>query len=173
MATDHINDIERKMIDNLRSGTYRTTAGIDSGSAWSTTDVNVFGQFPETEDTTYPAIVVEQIANGIEQQFMGQMVTSGSSSEAIGEIYGVGYDIHLAVNKFNSITVGGTPFKQRRLLNYLMLNCANVIMDCDFSSTDCDVLTRQFTGFRDMGYDPERELWVARCGMAITFKNTR
>ena len=173
MATDHINDIERKMIDNLRSGTYRTTAGIDSGSAWSTTDVNVFGQFPETEDTTYPAIVVEQIANGIEQQFMGQMVTSGSSSEAIGEIYGVGYDIHLAVDRFNSITVGGTLFKQRRLLNYLMLNCANVIMDCDFSSTDCDVLTRQFTGFRDMGYDPERELWVARCGMAITFKNTR
>lgn len=173
MATDHINDIERKMIDNLRSGTYRTTAGIDSGSAWSTTDVNVFGQFPETEDTTYPAIVVEQIANGIEQQFMGQMVTSGSSSEAIGEIYGVGYDIHLAVDRFNSITVGGTPFKQRRLLNYLMLNCANVIMDCDFSSTDCDVLTRQFTGFRDMGYDPERELWVARCGMAITFKNSR
>ena len=172
MATDHINDIERKMIDNLRDGTYRTTAGIDSGSAWDPADVTVYGQFPITEDVQYPAIVVEQMANGIEQQFLGQAVTSGSS-EAIGEIYGVGYNIHLAVDKTSSITVGGTPFKQRRLLNYLMLNCANVIMDCDFSSTNCDVLQRNFTGFRDIGYDPERELWVALTGMVITFKNTR
>lgn len=172
MSTDHINDIERKLIDNLRDGTYRTTAGATAGSAWDPADVTVFGQFPITEDVKYPAIVIEQMANGIEQQFIGQSVTSGSS-EAIGEIYGVGYNIHLAVDKNCSITVGGTPFKQRRLLNYLMLNCANVVMDCDFSSTDCQVLQRKFTGFRDIGYDSERELWVALTGMVITFKNTR
>tara|TARA_R110000824_G_scaffold341619_1_gene528055 strand:- start:3145 stop:3663 length:519 start_codon:yes stop_codon:yes gene_type:complete len=172
MSTDHINDIERKLIDNLRNGTYRTTAGATAGSAWSSTDVTVYGQFPITEDVKYPAIVVEQVANGIEQQFIGQSVTSGSS-EAIGEIYGMGFNIHLAVDKTSSITVGGTPFKQRRLLNYLMLNCANVVMDCDFTSTACEVLTRGFTGFRDIGYDSERELWVSLSGMIVTFKNTR
>lgn len=174
MATDHINVIERKLIDNLRDGTYSTVAGVDSGSAWDPADVTVYGQFPITEDVQYPAIVIEQIANGIETQFIGERLTSGASNtQAIGEIYGVGYDIHLAVDKNCSITVSGTPFKQRRLLNYLMLNCANVVMDCDFSSSTAEVLTRQFTGFRDMGYDPDRELWVARCGMAITFKNAR
>ena len=172
MATDHINVIERKLIDNLRDGTYSTTAGIDSGSAWNPADVTVYGQFPITEDVKYPAIVVEQVANGIEQQFIGQSLTSGSS-EAIGEIYGMGFNIHLAVDKNCSITVGGTPFKQRRLLNYLMLNCANVVMDCDFTSTNCEVLTRGFTGFRDIGYDSDRELWVSLSGMVVTFKNTR
>ena len=172
MATDHINVIERKLIDNLRAGTYSTTAGVDSGSAWSAGDVTVFGQFPQTEDVQYPAIVVEQVVNGIEQQFIGQRVTSGSSA-AIGEIYGVGFNIHMAVDKDSSISVNGTPYKQRRLLNYLMLNCANVIMDCDFSDTDTEVLQRLFSGFRDVGYDPNREIWVSVTGMVVTFNNTR
>jgi hypothetical protein len=172
MATDHINVIERKLIDNLRTGTYRTTAGLDSGSAWDATDVTVFGQFPITENIKYPAIVVEQVVNGIEEQFIGQGVTSGSSA-AIGEIYGVGFNIHLAVDKESSITVGGTPYKQRRLLNYLMLNCANVIMDCDFSGTSVEILQRNFAGFRQITYDPDRELWVCLTGMVVTFLNTR
>ena len=33
MATDHLNVIERKLIDTLRSGTYNTTDGVGSGSA--------------------------------------------------------------------------------------------------------------------------------------------
>ena len=106
------------------------------------------------------------------QQFLGQSVTSGSS-RAIGEIYGVGFNVHLAVDKDSSITVGGTPYKQRRLLNYLMLNCANVIMDCDFSSTDVEILQRNFAGFRQITFDPDRELWVCLTGMVVTFLNTR
>ena len=166
MATDHLNIIERKLIDNLRTGTY------SGGTAWSSGDVTVFGQFPDTEDVKYPCVIIQMLANGIEQQFMGQKVTSGSSAST-GEIYGVGFNLHVAVDKDSSITVGGTPYKQRRLLNYLMLNCANVLMDCDFSSTDTDVLQHLYTGFRNVGYDNRLEVWAAVTGMVLTFKNTR
>ena len=57
MAPDHINNVERQLIDNLRAGTYNTNAGIGSGSAWSTSDVTVFGQFPTTDQTKYPCII--------------------------------------------------------------------------------------------------------------------
>ena len=90
-----------------------------------------------------------------------------------GELYGLGLDIHIAVDKKSVITVDGTGYKQRRLMNYLMLNVANVIMDCDFSGTDTELVSRYHTGFRDMGYDPELELWGATTGMIVVFKNTR
>ena len=166
MATDHLNIIERKLIDNLRTGTY------SGGTAWSEGDVTVFGQFPDTEDVKYPCIIIQMLANGIEQQFMGQKVTSGSSTTT-GEVYGVGFNLHVAVDKDSSITVGGTPYKQRRLLNYLMLNCANVLMDCDFSATNTDVLQHLYTGFRNVGYDARLEVCAAVTGMVLTFKNTR
>ena len=172
MPNDHINTIERKLIDNLRNGTYRTTAGVDSGSAWSSTDITVFGQFPEPEDIKYPCIIVEEVANGIEEQFTGQLVTSGSS-EAIGELYGLGYRIWVSIDRDSSIDVGGTAYKQRRLLNYLMLNCADVLMDCDFTGTDVQVTERHYTGFSDIGYNPQMETWHSRAGMVIVFLNTR
>ena len=166
MATDHLNVVERELIDNLRTGTY------SGGTAWSSGDVTVFGQFPDTEDIKYPCIIIQMLANGIEQQFMGQSISSGSSS-VTGELYGIGFNMHVAVDKESSITVGGTPYKQRRLLNYLMLNCANVIMDCDFSGTSVEILQRNFAGFRQITYDPDRELWVCLTGMVVTFLNTR
>ena len=172
MATDHLNIVERKLIDNLRAGTYNTTAGIGSGNAWTTADVNVYGQFPDAVDLEYPAVVVEMVANGIEQQFMGQRVTSGST-EAVGELYGVAFNIHVGVDKDSSITVSTVPYKQRRLINYLMLNSANVIMDCDFSSSGTEVVERFYTGFRDIGYEPESEIWAGVTGMVVLFKNTR
>ena len=166
MATDHLNIVERKLIDNLRTGTY------SGGTAWSDGDVTVFGQFPDTEDVKHPCIILQMLANGVEQQFMGQTVTSGSSTVK-GELYGIGFNLHCAVDKDSSITVGGTPYKQRRLLNYLMLNCANVLMDCDFSSTDTQVTQKLYTGFRNVGYEPSLEIWAAICGMVLIFKNTR
>ena len=166
MATDHLNIVERKLIDNLRTGTY------SGGTAWSSGDVTVFGQFPDTEDIKYPCIIVQMLANGIEQQFMGQAVSSGSSSVK-GELYGIGFNMHLAVDKESSITVDGTAYKQRRLLNYLMLNCANVLMDCDFTATNTEVVQRQYTGFQNVGYEPTLEIWAARTGMVVVFKNTR
>ena len=166
MATDHLNIIERKLIDNLRTGTY------NGGTAWSSGDVTVFGQFPEAEDIKYPCIIIQMLANGIEQQFIGQKVSSGSST-VTGELYGVGFNLHCAVDKESSITVGVTPYKQRRLLNYLMINCANVLMDCDFTSTDTEVTQRLYTGFRNIGYEPMLEVWACVTGMVVVFKNTR
>jgi len=238
MASDHLNEIERKLVDNLRNGTYSTIAGVDSGSAWASGNVTVFGQFPEPEDVKYPCVIMEMAANGQEEQFMGQRVTSGSS-EAIGELYGVAFELHIAVDRTSALTVSwvnasvdttnssttatiddtnmlsvgatvsgsgipagatvasitnattfelsaaatatasdvSTTFssasKQRRLLNYLMLSTANVLMDCDFSDTQVDIVQRHYTGFKNVGYDPELEVWFARTSMIIVFLNTR
>jgi hypothetical protein len=172
MPVDHLNIVERKLIDNLRTGTYNTTGG--TSTAWSSSDVTVFGQFPSTTDVKYPAIVTEMSANGLETQFMGQKLTFGASNtEAVGELYGVAFKIHIAVDRASTITVSGEPYKERRLLNYLMLNCANVLMDTDFSSTNTDVVQRNYTGFQDIGYNPDLEIWAATANMIIVFKNNR
>ena len=169
---DHLNNIERTLIDNLRTGTYKTATS--TATAWSSSDVKVFGQFPETEEAEYPCIIVQQRVNGIEEQFLGMLMSDiDNTTIKRGELYGLGLDIHIAVDKKSVITVDGTGYKQRRLMNYLMLNVANVIMDCDFSGTDTELVSRNHTGFRDMGYDPEIELWGATTGMIVVFKNTR
>ena len=162
MATDHLNNIERTLIDKLRTGTY------NGGTAWSSSDITVFGQFPEPEDVKYPCIIVEMIANGMETQFIGQNVDG-----KIGELYGVGFRLHLAVERDSSITVSSTPYKQRRLLNYLMLQTANVLMDCDFTSSGTEIEERVYGGFSEIGYNPQLEIWAATTTMLLTFKNTR
>jgi hypothetical protein len=172
MPVDHLNVVERKLIDNLRTGTYNTASS--TANAWSTSDVTVFGQFPTTTEVQYPAIVSEMMANGIETQFMGQNITfGGSDTDAKGELYGVAFKIHIAVDRASTITVSGEPYKERRLLNYLMLNCANVMMDCDFSGTTTEVVQRNYTGFQDVGYNSELEVWSAVANMIIVFKNNR
>jgi hypothetical protein len=174
MANDHLNVIERQLIDTLRSGNYNTTAGIGSGSAWVSGNVTVFGQFPDTDEVEYPCIVIEMVANGMEEQFMGQDLTYGASNTAaIGELYGVGFNLYLMVDRDSSLTPVSAPYRQRRLLNYLMLNCANVLMDCDFTGTDTEVEQRLYTGFRNIGYEPMLEVWAAVTGMVVVFKNTR
>jgi hypothetical protein len=172
MPVDHLNIVERKLIDNLRTGTYNTAAG--TANAWSASDVTVFGQFPTTTEVQYPAIVSEMNANGLETQFMGQNITfGGSDTAAKGELYGVAFKIHIAVDRASTITVSGEPYKERRLLNYLMLNCANVLMDCDFSATNTEVVQRNYTGFQDIGYNSDLEVWAATANMIIVFKNNR
>ena len=172
MPVDHLNIVERKLIDNLRTGTYNTAAG--TANAWSDSDVTVFGQFPTTTEVQYPAIVSEMNANGLETQFMGQNITfGGSDTAAKGELYGVAFKIHIAVDRASTITVSGEPYKERRLLNYLMLNCANVLMDCDFSATNTEVVQRNYTGFQDIGYNSDLEVWAATANMIIVFKNNR
>ena len=46
-------------------------------------------------------------------------------------------------------------------------------MDCDFSGTDTEVVERHYTGFQDMGYNPDLEVWAAVCSMIIVFANDR
>jgi|TARA_X000001388_G_scaffold8076_1_gene4999 hypothetical protein len=170
MPVDHLNIVERKLIDNLRTGTYNTAAG--TSTAWTSSDVTVFGQFPTTDQTKYPCIITEMVANGIEQQFMGQNISFGTD-EKKGELYGVGFNIYLMVDRDCSITIDGEPYKERRLINYLMLNSANVLMDCNFSATNTEVVERHFSGFRDIGYNPDLETWNAMASMVIVFKNNR
>ena len=177
MAIDHLNDIERALIDNLRLGQYNTVTAPDTaatGNAWTSADVTVYGQFPTTVETKYPCIITEMAANGIETQFMGQRLTSGSSN-AVGELYGVAFNIYVAVDSKAFITVDAVQYKERRLLNYLMLNCANVLMDVDFpvATVPATVVERHFSGFRDIGYNPDLETWNAISSMVIVFKNSR
>ena len=54
-----------------------------------------------------------------------------------------------------------------------MLNCANVLMDTDYSATTTEVLERNFTGWRDVGYLIDSEVWGSSCGYIMTFKNDR
>ena len=185
---DHLNNIERALIDKLRSGTYVTTGG--SATAWSTSDVTVYGQFPTTDDVSYPCLIVEMVANGMERQFMGQNLTKNDGTAAKGELYGIGFNIYIMVDRASSITITNTtsggdiaqPYKERRLLNYIMLNGANVLMDLDFAdivkgaagtpaATEID--ERHFSGFRNIGYDPGLELWSCQASMVVTFKNSR
>jgi len=174
MANDHLNVIERQLIDTMRSGNYNTTAGIGSGSAWVSGNVTVFGQFPDTDEVQYPCVVIEMVANGLEEQFMGQDLTYGASdTAAIGELYGVGFNIHIAVDKDSSLTIDAEPYKERRLLNYLMLNCADILMDCNFTTTTTEVTERHYSGFREIGYNPQLEIWASLCSMVIVFKNNR
>ena len=170
MPVAHVNIVERKLIDNLRTGTYNTAAG--TSTAWTSSDITVFGQFPTTDQTKYPCIITEMVANGIEQQFMGQNISFGTD-EKKGELYGVGFKIHLLVDRDSSITIDGEPYKERRLLNYLMLNGANVLMDVDYSATTTEVVERHFSGFRDIAYNPDLETWNAMASMVIVFKNYR
>lgn len=187
---DHLNNIERALIDKLRTGTYTTTTG--SATAWSADppDVTVYGQFPTTDDVSYPCLIVEMVANGIETQFMGQNITKNDGTAAKGELYGIGFNIYIMVDRASSITITNTtsggnvaqPYKERRLLNYLMLNGANVLMDLDFADivkgaagtpAATEVDERHFSGFRNIGYDPALELWTSQASMVVTFKNSR
>jgi len=174
---DHINVIERKLIDCLRTGDYDTLTGDGTGSAWASgngVDVTVYGQFPTTEEINYPCIIVEEVANGTEEQFMGRKLTYGSSDTlALGALYGVGFNVHIAVDRDSTITVDEEPYKERRLINYLMLNCANILSDCTFDAATTEVVERHYSGFREMGYNPQLEVWAAICSVVMIFKNTR
>tara|TARA_R110000824_G_scaffold368617_1_gene557970 strand:- start:127 stop:657 length:531 start_codon:yes stop_codon:yes gene_type:complete len=172
-APDHLNDIERKLIDKLRTGTYSTDNRGATATAWTAGNVKVFGQWPSTEHAQYPCIIVEHVANGLEEQFFGRHL-SGTS---VGEIMGVGYDMYVAVDNdsaFSVTTADGTAvYKGRRLHNYLMQNCANILMDTDFSGTNTEIIERHFAGFREIMFDSTTEIWYAICSMIITFKNDR
>jgi hypothetical protein len=171
---DHLNNIERRLIDNLRTGTHK------GGTAWALGEVSVFGEFPEPEDVKYPCIILSQRSSGLEEQFMGQLMTvtvSGTKTDKYGELYGAAYDCSIMVAKDSSMTPAGQTdvYKQRRLLNYIMLNAANVFMDSSFGddAVGTEVEQHIFTGFRDVGYSQALEVWGASTGFIITFKNTR
>jgi hypothetical protein len=160
---DFINTIERAIIDQLRTDFSGFT---------------VYGQYPSQVDVSYPCIVVEQLANGADTQFYGQNTTFGGSDKT-GEIYGLGFRFSIIVDKASSKSIspdgGGSAevYKQRRLLNWAMLNIANTLMDITFDANKVQVIDRRFNGFSDVGYIPDLELWGSTATMAVSFENYR
>jgi hypothetical protein len=162
MANDFINLIERAVIDELRV---------------KFPNCAVYGQYPEAVNATWPAIILEMVGSGTEEKFMGKKVTFGSSNtQTTGEIYGVVYVIHLIIDKDSQVNVdnNGTieGYKQRRLLNYLMLNVANAIQDMDFPST-VEITERHLQSWTDVGFAADLELWGATATLAVYFENYR
>ena len=162
MANDFLNIIERAVIDELRD---------------KFPNCSVYGQYPEAVNAQWPAIILEMVGSGMQEKFMGKKVTFGSSNTAsTGEIYGVIYVIHLIVDKDSQVNVDNSGtiegYKQRRLLNYLMLNVANAIQDMDFGST-IQIVERNLQSWSDVGFASDLELWGATATLSIFFENYR
>ena len=140
-----------------------------------TGDIYVYGEFPETEDLKFPAIVVQQTASGFQEQLMGQNQTFGGAS-GTGEIYGVAYTLHIILERDTEITVEADVYKQRRLLNWLMLNIANSVMDIDWSvyqEETLDVQERHLETWRNIGFLEELQWYGASADFMLTFSNYR
>lgn len=174
MAKDFLNVIERALMMGISDSINGLT---ESGE-----NIHVFGEFPEVEELKFPAIIVEHTGSGFEEQFMGQNVTLGSSS-GTGEIYGASYMIHLICEKESQIQVKSTAssasdvyYKQRRLLNWMMLNVANSVMDINFDTyeeEDTQIIERHLNSWQNIGFIPELQWYGASAQFMLTFTNIR
>ena len=167
MAKDFLNVIERALMmgvsDSINS---ETTSG---------SDIYVYGEFPETEDLKFPAVVVQHVGSGFEEQMMGQQMTLGGAT-GTGEIYGVAYTVHIILEKETEITIGSTVYKQRRLLNWIMLNLAYAVMDIDwdtYQEEELDVHERHLRQWRNIGFMKELNWYGASADFMLTFSNFR
>ena len=167
MAKDYLNVIERALMMAISDKINSVT-----GSAQ---DVYVHGQFPETEDMKFPLVVVQMTASGFEEKYFGDTITFGGSSTT-GEAYGVSYVIHLVTDRETVFTVSSVDYKQRRLLNWLMLNVANCIMEIDWSvyeEEELEVLERHLVQWRDIGYVNDVQWYGATADFDLYFLNKR
>tara|TARA_Y100000296_G_C5174110_1_gene259008 strand:- start:2591 stop:3094 length:504 start_codon:yes stop_codon:yes gene_type:complete len=167
MAKDYLNIIERALMMGLS----------DKINAAVTGDIFIHGQFPETEDMKFPSLVVQQISSGFEEKFQGEKITFGSdTTSSSGEIYGMSFLIHIIVDKNTTIGIDGTDYKQRRLVNWLMLNIANCIMEIDWSvyeEEELEIVERHLTSWRDIGYIEAVQWYGATAEFEIYFLNKR
>ena len=166
MAKDYLNVIERALMMGL-SDKINTLTG--SGE-----DIYIFGQFPETEELRFPCIVIQQVASGISEKYFGETITFGDEQNQTGEAYGIGFMIHLMTDKETAITVGSSDYKQRRLLNWLMLNVANALQDInwnDYEEEDLEILERHVLAWNDIGFMPQMDWYGASCKMSVVFLN--
>ena len=188
---DYLNVIERKIIDELRIffNTYHSSANPDV--------VKVYGQFPEPEEMKFPSVIVEQIGSGTEEKMIGEKVTFGTSSTVYtGELYGIAFLINVLIDKEASYNIGTSPqgttnakYKQRRLLNWMMLNIANTINSIDWATAvssvpaglsynprydaSVEVIEMHLRAWRDVGYLPAFQWYGATAQFSLVFKNYR
>ena len=171
MAKDFLNVIERA----LMMGVSDTINDVVTG------DVFVYGEFPETEDLKFPALIVQHTGSGFEEQFIGQKTTLGSVGT--GEIYGVSYAIHIITDKESQIQVvsgassaSNVYYKQRRLLNWLMLNVSNAVADINYSTyeeEDTQIIERHLESWQNVGFIPDLQWYGATADFLLTFTNFR
>ena len=174
MAKDFLNVIERA----LMMGISDTINGLTEDGE----DIHVFGEFPEVEELKFPAVIVQHTGSGFEEQVMGQGVTLGSS-RGTGEIYGASYTLHVICEKETQIQVKSAAssasdvyYKQRRLLNWLMLNVANAVMDMSYDTyeeEDTQIIERHLNAWQNIGFLPELQWYGASADFLITFTNIR
>ena len=174
MAKDFLNVIERA----LMMGISDTINGLTEDGE----DIHVFGEFPEVEELKFPAVIVQHTGSGFEEQVMGQGVTLGSS-RGTGEIYGASYTLHVICEKETQIQVKSTAssasdvyYKQRRLLNWLMLNVAKAVMDMSYDTyeeEDTQIIERHLNAWQNIGFLPELQWYGASADFLITFTNIR
>ena len=187
--SDYLNVIERKIIDELRIffNTHHSSANNDV--------VKVYGQFPEPEELKFPSVIVEQVGSGFEQKMMGEKVTFGGTTYT-GELYGVAFVINILIDKDTEYNIGTSPqgttdakYKQRRLLNWMMLNIANTITSIDWATTvssvpaglsynprydaSVEVVESHLRAWRDVGYLPAFQWYGATAEFSLIFKNYR
>ena len=181
MAKDYLNLIERALIMGI-SDKLNTVTGSQ--------EIYVYGQYPETEELRFPAVVVQQVASGFEEKYFGESVTFGeadnNTTKGSGEVYGIAFLIHLFVDKDTVISINSnniksgasetTIYKQRRLLNWLMLNIANAVMEIDwndYEEDELEVLERHLAQWRDIGYFPAAQWHGATAEFELYFLNLR
>jgi len=167
MAKDYLNIIERALMMGVS----------DKLNAAVTGDIYVHGQFPETEEIKFPSIVIQQTASGFEEKYFGESVMFGGDSTASsGEAYGMSFLVHIVTDKDTEITIGSEVYKQRRLVNWLMLNIANTIMEInwsDYEEEELQILERHLEQWRDIGYVDVVQWYGATAEFQIYFLNKR
>ena len=186
MAKDHLNVIERALMMGI-SDILNDPA---QGGTAAGNDIHVHGQFPETEDLKFPAVVVQLVSSGFEEQYFGESVTFGSTSNntstGSGEVYGATFLFHIFVDSDTSISITSTPiksggsativYKQRRLINWLMLNIANAVMTIDwdvYEEDELEILERHLEQWRDIGFMPQAQWYGATAEFSLAFLNLR
>jgi hypothetical protein len=182
MAKDFLNLIERALMMGISDKINSQTASGD--------DIYVYGQYPDSEELRFPAVVVQQVASGFEEKFYGESVTFGdsdnSTSSGSGEVYGVAFLVHLFVAEDTEISITSNRiknnasetivYKQRRLLNWLMLNIANAVMEIDwdtYEEDELEVLERHLAQWRDIGFLPTAQWHGATAEFELYFLNLR
>ena len=183
MAKDHLNVIERALMTGISDKL--------NGATLDGNDIYVFGQFPETEELKFPAVVVQLVGSGFAEKYFGEQVTFGDQSNAgttsgSGEAYGCTYLLHLFVDSdteisitADSIKTGSSStivYKQRRLVNWLMLNIANAIMEIDwnvYEEDELEILERSLAQWRDIGFMPTAQWYGATAEFELYFLNLR
>ena len=162
---------------------------INSQTA-SGNDIYVYGQYPESEELQFPAVVVQQVASGFQEKFYGENITFGDSSNSTssgsGEVYGVAFLVHLFVDRDTEISITSNRiknnasetivYKQRRLLNWLMLNIANAVMEIDwdtYEEDELEVIERHLAQWRDIGYFPTAQWHGSTAEFELYFVNLR